>query len=64
MRDFRPHHWPKKPVPAPPQQARDGDARCHSSRPGAEPIKTTAKGRLRDALEELPEIEVGIADIC
>lgn len=67
MRDFRPHHWPRTPrVEAGIEGHADPCAKCarrKTHRPIAVSGKAAARGRLRQALEELPEIEVGIDEI-
>jgi hypothetical protein len=67
MRDFRPHHWPKTPrVQAGTEGIADPCAKCmrrKTHRTTAVSEKAAAKVRLRQALGELPEIEVGIDEI-
>lgn len=67
MRDFRPHHWPKTP-PAQDDVGRNGApcSRCADRkvrRPSAESGKAAARAKVRQALEELPEIEVRINEV-
>jgi hypothetical protein len=56
MRDFRPHHWPKVAAVAALQP--DAPARAAS-----DDNKLAATSRLRQALDELPEIEVGLNEL-
>jgi hypothetical protein len=60
MRDFRPHHWPKV---APAAPVRLGAPAGIPGRTASDVNKSAARSRLRQALDELPEIEVGINEL-
>jgi hypothetical protein len=60
MRDFRPHHSPKF---APAAPVRQGAPVGIPGRTASDVNRSAARSRLRQALDELPEIEVGLNEL-